>query len=180
MIVKEMYWYERTAREVFFRTSGVQIESTYIGDQEFSSIFSVSPRTIDVITEKMRITGDMAVAGDIESISMSAMRGEFAKLFAAEVEAGTVKAQYINGLTAEFRRMYTLNANIERLVSQLVFVDAVTARSIDAFEANIGRLRTGILTADVINGRHVKANSLDVTHIKVNNALINTISAKSA
>src|SRR5699024_12250338 len=96
-------------------------------------------------TNEMSQTGNLNVKGQIESISMSEVKAEFADLFAAQVRAGTIDVDYINGLTAEFQRMYTLNANIERLVSQHVFTNNVKALSIDAIYADMRRIMTELM-----------------------------------
>src|SRR5699024_5810020 len=144
-------------------------------DSQLASILKVSPESIDVITDEMNLTGNLNVKGQIESISMSAVKAEFADLFAAQVRAGTIDVDYINGLTAEFKRMYTLNANIERLVSQNVFTDAIHAKSLDAIEANFGRVQTAILKSNVITSDMIGSNVIRSKHIFVENAMIEDI-----
>src|SRR5699024_11056627 len=103
-----------TQSDVSVESDRVLIGSQSIGASTLASIISVSPSAVDIITDKMNLTGNLNVKGQIESISMSAVKAEFASLFAEQVRAGKIDVDYINGLTAEFERMYTLNANIER------------------------------------------------------------------
>ena len=142
---------------VYIGASGVRIGSVYLGDSQLASIIEVGNSTVDVVTEKMRITADMAVAGDIESISMSAIRGEFSKLWAAEFEATTIDVGHISGLTAWFNAAYIRNANIDKLVSQFAFINHVNALSIEAVHADLTSvnsviMETGILKAEWIQG----------------------------
>src|SRR5699024_12013604 len=96
-----------------------------------ASVLRSTRGSIEAIVDEMNLTGNLNVKGQIESISMSAVEGEFADLFAARVQAGAVHADYVSGPTAEFERMYILNANIERLTAQHVFTDAIHAKSLD-------------------------------------------------
>src|SRR5699024_6116254 len=107
----------------------VQLDSHRPGDSQLASILRLRPKSIDVITDAMNLTVKLNVNAEMESISRSAVKAEFASLMAEQVRAGKFDVDYINGLTAEFQRMYTLNANIERLVAQHVFTDAIHAKS---------------------------------------------------
>lgn len=159
-----------TQSEVYVGGDGVQIGSTYIGDDEFSSIFSVSPKTIGVITDSMDLTGNLNVRGQIETIAMSAVEAEFGSLFAAQVRAGTIDVDYISGFVSEFEYLYTLNANIERLVAQTVFTNNVRALGIEAVYADLRSVNSEIMTSNII-----KSNWLDV-----DTALFNRFTASSA
>ena len=161
----------------------VTSDSVIIGSQEISntklaSIIAVSPRAVDIITSKLNLTGNLNVKGQIESISMSAVKADFADLFAARVKAGAVHADYVEGFSARFNRLYTLNANIERLTAQFVFTDAVHAKSLDAIEANIGRVRTAFLKADVISGSHIKSNTIEIKHLTGYDAILEMLMAR--
>src|SRR5699024_7184222 len=168
-----------TESEVFVGTSGVQIGSTYIGDSEFASIFSVSPRTIDVVTKNMRITAEVAVAGDLGSISMSGVEAEFADLFAAQVRANVIDVDYINGLTAEFERMYLLNANIERLVSQNVFANNVKALSIDAVYADLRSVNSEIMDTNILKANWIQGGQALFDKVFINNAMVERLTSKT-
>src|SRR5699024_8158186 len=132
----------------------VQLGSQLLGDSQFASIFRVSPNSIQAITDRMILNGDLYVDGDITALAVQAIEGNFARLFAARVTAGSVHADYVEGFAGRFTSLYTLNANIERLVAQKVFTDAVITKSLDAIEINAGRVRSAILEADVITGDH--------------------------
>src|SRR5699024_8633357 len=164
-----------TQSDISVEADRVLIGSQSIGASTLASIISVSPSAVDIITDKMNLTGNLNVKGQIESISMSAVKAEFASLFAEQVRAGKIDVDYINGLTAEFERMYTLNANIERLVAQHVFTDAVHAKSLDAIEANFGRVQTAILKSNVITSDMIGSNVIRAEHIFVQNAMIEDI-----
>lgn len=155
-----------------------QLGSTRIDGDSVSSVLRGSPDSIDAIVSEMNLTGNLNVKGQIETIAMSAVRGDFADLFAARVKAGDVDIDNISGRTAWFERLYTLNANIEKLTAQFVFTDAIHAKSLDAIEANIGRVRTAFLKADVISGSHIKSNTIEIKHLTGYDAILEMLMAR--
>ena len=155
-----------------------QLGSTRIDGESVSSVLRGSPDSIDAIVSEMNLTGNLNVKGQIETISMNAVKGEFADLFAARVKAGDVDIDNITGRTAWFERLYTLNANIEKLTAQFVFTDAIHAKSLDAIEANIGRVRTAFLKADVISGTHIKSNTIEIKHLTGYDAILEMLMAR--
>ena len=157
----------------------VLIGSQNIGAIDMASILTVSPSAIDMITNELNLTGNLNVKGQIESISMSAVKADFADLFAARVKAGAVHADYVEGFAAKFSSLYTLNANIERLVSQLVFTNEVKALSLTAVEANIGSIRSKILTSDVILSSHINSSNALIDKIFSSTAMFERMMAKS-
>lgn len=168
-----------TQSDIQVKPGYVQLGSQRLGDEQLASIFRVSPNSIDAITERMTLNGDLYVDGDITALAVSAINAEFSDLFAAQVRAGSVHADYVKGFSARFSSLYTLNANIERLTSQLVFTDAVHAKSLDAIEANIGRVRAAFLKADVISGSHIEANTIEIKHLTGYEAILETLMARS-
>ena len=155
-----------------------QLGSTRIDGDSVSSVLRGSPDSIDAIVSEMNLTGNLNVKGQIETIAMSAVRGDFADLFADRVKAGDVDIDNISGRTAWFERLYTLNANIEKLTAQFVFTDAIHAKSLDAIEANIGRVRTAFLKADVISGTHIKSNTIEIKHLTGYDAILEMLMAR--
>ena len=155
-----------------------QLGSTRIDGESVSSVLRGSPDSIDAIVSEMNLTGNLNVKGQIETIAMSAVRGDFAELFADRVKAGDVDIDNISGRTAWFERLYTLNANIEKLTAQFVFTDAIHAKSLDAIEANIGRVRTAFLKADVISGTHIKSNTIEIKHLTGYDAILEMLMAR--
>lgn len=157
----------------------VQLGSQRLGDSQLASIFRVSPNSIDAITDSLNLTGNLNVKGQIESISMSAVKAEFADLFSARVRAGSVHADYVEGFAARFENLYTLNANIERLVAQHVFSNAVTAKSIQAIEGEFSSLFAAELEATTILARHISSNAIQARHLLVSNAMVEKIVANN-
>ncbi|WP_411842111.1 phage tail spike protein [Salinicoccus sp. HZC-1] len=164
---------------VYVGTSGVQIGSTYLGDSEFASIFKVSPRTIDVVTEEMRITADLAVAGDIEALAVSAVTADFASIFANTADIDFIKGKHIDVNTITVDHLYGADAILNYLMARQIFADEVTAVSLSAIEANFGRVQTAILKSGVITTDMLGAGVVDATKLLVDDALINKLVART-
>lgn len=156
-----------------------QLGSTRVDGESVSSVLRGSPDSIDAIVSEMNLTGNLNVKGQIETIAMSAVRGDFAELFAKQVEANVIDVDHISGRTAWFERLYILSTNVNRLTAQHVFTDAVHAKSLDAIEANIGRVRTAFLKADVIEGSHIKSNTIEIKHLTGYDAILEMLMARS-
>src|SRR5699024_8214837 len=60
----------------------VQLGSQRLGDNQLASIFRVSPNSINAITDRMILNGDLYVDGDITALAVDAIEGNFARLFA--------------------------------------------------------------------------------------------------
>ena len=168
-----------TQSDIRIEPGYVQLGSQRLGDSQLASIFRVSPNSIQAITERMILNGDLYVDGDITALAVNAIEGNFARLFTAQVTAGSVHADYVQGFSARFSSLYTLNANIERLVSQTVFTNAITAKSVDAIVANIGRVRTAFLTANVIESDHIQVGTALVDKLFATSARIDELITKS-
>lgn len=157
----------------------VTIGSTVVNGNTIGSVLSVSPTGIDAVAKAMRLSGDLYVDGDITALAVNVIEGNFARLFANQVEANVIDVDHINGRTAWFERLYILSTNVNRLTAQHVFTDAVHTKSLDAIEANIGRVRTAFLKADVIEGRHIAANTIEIKHLTGYDAILEMLMARS-
>src|SRR5699024_6831024 len=123
----------------------VTSDSVIIGSQEISntklaSIIAVSPRAVDIITSKLNLTGNLNVKGQIESISMSAVKADFANIFAGTADIQFIEAKHLASDAIQARHLYVTNAMAEKIIDNSVMAREVKALSIDAVEANIGSI----------------------------------------
>src|SRR5699024_8113344 len=79
-----------------------QIGSMRIDGETVGSMLRVSPDGIDAVAEAMRLSGDLYVDGDITSLAVEALEGNFARLWADEFSAITIDVDDIQGFTARF------------------------------------------------------------------------------
>lgn len=167
-----------TQSDIQIRSDYVQLGSQRLGDNQLASILRVSPNSIDAITDNLNLTGNLNVKGQIESLSLSVVEGNFARLFTSRLNANVIETRHISGLTAWFESMYVMNANIERLVAQHVFTNAVTAQSIQAIEGEFGRLFVAQLNANVINTDHISGLTAEFQRMYILNANIERLVAQ--
>ena len=158
-----------TQSDIQVKAGYVQIGSQQIGDEQFASIFRVSPKSIDAIADNLNITGNVNINGQVTTLAVNALEGRFKSLWAAELEATTILAKHIASDAIQARHLLVSNAMVEKLVANQVFADEVTAKALNAIEINAGRVRTAILEADVITG----------THLAVGTSMINKLFATS-
>ena len=146
----------------FLRESDIQIRANYVqlgskqlGDEQFASIFRVSPKSIDAIADNLNITGNVNINGQVTTLAVNALEGRFKSLWAAELDATTILAKHIASNAIQARHLLVSNALVEKLVANQVFADEVTTKALNAIEINAGRVRSAILEADVITGAHL-------------------------
>lgn len=156
-----------------------QIGSMRIDGDTVGSMLRVSPDGIDAVAEAMRLSGDLFVAGDVEALAVSAIEGEFARLWADEFSAITIDVDDIQGLTARFEYLYTLNANIERLVSQNVFANGVNALVGNFVDVNAGSIVTSGLSANIIKSEHIAVGTALIDKLFATSARIDRLITKT-
>lgn len=160
--------------------SSVRIGSTQIlNDNVLSSVLNVSPNAIDMITQKMRLSGDLYVDGDITSLAISAVEGNFSSLIVANLETNKLRARHINTNAIGADHLYVTNAMINKLIANSILTDEMTARSVNAINANFGSLFASAISTVDLNADNITSGTLSSTRLQVNNALINRLISNS-
>ena len=168
-----------TQSDIQVQAGYVQLGSQRLGDEQLASIFRVSPNSIDAITERMTLNGSLYVDGDITALAVEAVEGNFARLFANQVEANTINVDYIKGRTAWFESQYTRNSNIEKLVSQIVFTDAINAKVGNFIDLNAGSIVTAGLSANIVTSDHIQVGTALVDKMFATSARIDQLITKT-
>ena len=163
----------------------VTSDSVIIGSQEISStklasIIAVSPSAVDIITKKLNLTGNLNVKGQIESISTSAVKADFANIFAGTADIQFIVAKHLASNSIQTRHLYVTNAMAEKIIANTVMAREVKALSLDAVEANIGSIRSKILTSNVIKSSHIAGGTALIDKIFSSKAMFERMMAKSA
>lgn len=161
-------------------TSGsVIIGSQEISSTKLASIIAVSPSAVDIITKKLNLTGNLNVKGQIESISTSAVKADFANIFAGTADIQFIVAKHLASEAIQTRHLRVTNAMAEKIIANSVMAREVKALSIDAVEANIGSIRSKILTSNVILSRHLNSSNALIDKIFSSTAMFERMMAKS-
>lgn len=168
-----------TQSDISIESDRILIGSQQISSNTLASLISVSPSSIDLITDKMNLTGNLNVKGQIESISTSAVKADFANIFAGTADIQFIVAKHLASDAIQARHLYVSNAMAEKLIANSVMASEVKALSMTAVEANIGSLRTQILTSNVIKSSHIAGGTALIDKIFSSNAMFERMMAKS-
>ena len=168
-----------TESDIQIRANYVQLGSKRLGDEQFASIFRVSPKSIDAIADNLNITGNVNINGQVTTLAVNALEGRFKSLWAAELEATTILAKHIGTEAIQARHILASNALVEKLVANQVFADEVTAKALNAIEINAGRVRSAILEADVITGTHLAVGTSMIDKLFATSGRIDQLITKS-
>lgn len=169
-----------TQSDISVRADRILLGSQEIGAETLSSIISVSPRSIDMITDKLNLTGNLSAKGQIESISMSAVKADFANIFAGTADIQFIVAKHLASDAIQARHLLVTNAMAEKIIANSVMAREIKTLSLDAVEANIGSLRTQILTSNVIKSTHIAGGTALIDKIFSSTAMFERMMAKSA
>lgn len=157
----------------------VTIGSTVVNGSTIGSVLSVSPTGIDAVADAMRLSGDLYVDGDITSLAVNAIEGNFSRLFASSLTTNVIKSNHIQTDTALAEKLFSTNANIDELITRTHFSNSIKTMSLDAVEANIGSIRTKILDSDVILSDHINSSNALIDKIFSSTAMFERMMAKS-
>ena len=158
-----------TQSDIQVKAGYVQIGSQQIGDEQFASIFRVSPKSIDAITDNLNLSGNLNVKGQITTIAIDAIEGNFSRLFATEIDTVKLTAKNINANAIGAQHLWVDQALVNKLSASSIFSNMITTKALNAIDVNAGRVRASILEADVITG----------THLAVGTSMINKLFATS-
>src|SRR5699024_5152993 len=84
-----------TQSDIQVQAGYVQLGSQRLGDEQLASIFRVSPNSIDAITSNLNLTVNLNTNGQITSIAVDAIEGNFARLFANQLTAIVITSDHI-------------------------------------------------------------------------------------
>lgn len=168
-----------TQSDISIESDRIIIGSQQISSNTLASLISVSPASIDLITDKMNLTGNLNVKGQIESISTSAVKADFANIFAGTADIQFIVAKHLASDAIQARHLLVSNAMAEKIIANTVMAREVKALSLDAVEANIGSIRSKILTSDVIKSSHIAGGTALIDKIYSSNAMFERMMAKS-
>lgn len=149
-----------TQSDITVQADRVRIGSVSIGSTDMASILSVSPSAIDMITDKLNLTGNLNVKGQIESLAVSAFRGDIAYLKTNILTANSITSEHLSVSTAMVHKLFAASARINELITKSHFVNNVKAMSIEAVEGQFSSLIT----------KYLNANYIDVNYINGKNA----------
>ncbi|WP_312039284.1 phage tail spike protein [Macrococcoides bohemicum] len=165
---------------VLVQSDGVLIGSKKVSGAEMASAISVTPSSVDIITKAMRITGDMAVAGDIKTLSLQAVNADIANLRANILTADSVTSTALKVDTALMDKLNVNSILTNKLLADNAMINAIKSNAITAVRGDIAYLKANIITADSITSTALKADLSMIDKLFASSALVNQLTSKTA
>lgn len=165
---------------VLVQSDGVLIGSKKVSGAEMASAISVTPSSVDIITKAMRITGDMAVAGDIKSLSLQAVNADIANLRANILTADSVTATALKVDSALITKLNTNSILTNYLTADNAMINSIKSNAVTAVRADIAWLKANVITADSITSTALKVDTALITKLNTNAILTNYLTADTA
>lgn len=137
-----------------------KIQLSVADSNGLATTLALSSSAMDIITKNLNITADMNVAGQITTLAVDAIEGNFARLFANQLTANVITSDHIQADTALVKKLFATSARIDVLITESHFVNNVKAMSIEAVEGQFSSLIT----------KYLNANYIDVDYINGKNA----------
>src|SRR5699024_2185250 len=159
-----------TESDIQIRANYVQLGSKQLGDEEFASIFRVSPKSIDAITDNLNLTGNLNVKGQITSLAVDAIEGRFSDLFTSHLTSNIITADHLSVGTAMIDKLFATSGRIDQLITKDHFVHNIKALRNDAV--------VGIFSILII--KYFSANYIDVDWIDGKNAWFESMYTSNA
>ena len=143
--------------EISITNNGIQLGSgNKIDGNTIASILSVQPKSIDLISPHVRVTGDMIVDGTIEGKKIKSSTIETGHL-----KTGSVTSEIIASNAIKSKHLLVDDAMIEDLVSHKAFVTELWSQ-----QAFINNLKTIKVTATSIDTEQLKGKEIEGVTIK--------------
>ena len=168
-----------TESDIQVRAGYVQLGSKQLGDTEFASIFRVSPKSIDAITDNLNLTGNFNVKGQITSLAVDAIEGRFSDLFTSHLTANIITADHLSAGTAMIDKLFATSGRIDQLITKDHFVRNMKALSIEAVEGNFSSLITKYFSANYIDVDWIDGKNAWFESMYTSNAMIRKLTAQT-
>src|SRR5699024_9075633 len=158
----------------------VQLGSQRVDGSNIGSLLRVSPTGIDMVAEAMRLSGDLYVDGDITALAVSAIEGNFARLFANQLTADVITSKHIQVGTALIDKFFATSARIDQLITKTHFVNEMHALTLNVVDLNASQIRTRLLSANTIEASWIKSGTALLDRVFSSTAMFERMMAKSA
>ena len=168
-----------TQSQIKLDGKGVQIGSTYVDGSAIGSILAVSPTAIDMITDKLNLTGNLNVKGQITTLAVDAIEGNFARLFANQLTANVIKSTHIEASTSLVNKLFASSARIDKLITKTHFVNEMHALTLNVVDLNASQIRARLLTANTIKASWIKSGTALLDRVFSSTAMFERMMAKS-
>src|SRR5699024_7596498 len=156
-----------------------QLGATRIGADNVSSVLRGSPDALDAVVSNFNLTGNLNAKGQITSLAVDAIEGNFARLFANQLTANVITADHLAVGTAMIDKFFATSARIDRLITKTHFVNEMHALTLNVVDLNASQIRTRLLSANTIEASWIKSGTALLDRVFSSTAMFERMMAKS-
>src|SRR5699024_10969432 len=157
-----------------------QLGSMRIGADNVSSVLRGSPDALDAVVSNFNLTGNLNAKGQITSLAVDAIEGNFARLFANQLTANVITSDHIQVGTALIDKMFATYARIDQIITKTHFVNEMHALTLNVVDLNASQIRTRLLSANTIEAKWIKSGTALLDRVFSSTAMFERMMAKSA
>lgn len=156
-----------------------QLGSTRIDAENVSSVLRGSPDALDAVVSNFNLTGNLNANGQITSLAVDAIEGNFARLFANQLTANVITSDHIQVGTALVGKIFATSARIDELITKSHFVNEMHALTLNVVDLNASQIRARLLTANTIEAEWLKGGAALLEKVFASTAMFELMMAKS-
>lgn len=156
-----------------------QLGAMRIGAEDVSSVLRGSPDALDAVVSNFNLTGNLNAKGQITSLAVDAIEGNFARLFANQLTANVITSDHIQVGTALVDKMFATSARIDELITKTHFVNEMHALTLNVVDLNASEIRARLLTANTIEADWLKSGTALIDRVFASTAMFERMMAKS-
>ncbi|WP_026859346.1 phage tail spike protein [Jeotgalicoccus psychrophilus] len=157
-----------------------QLGAMRIGAEDVSSVLRGSPDALDAVVSNFNLTGNLNAKGQITSLAVDAIEGNFARLFANQLTANVITSDHIQVGTALVDKLFATSARIDELITKTHFVNEMHALTLNVVDLNASHIRSRLLTVNTIEADWIKSGTALLDRVFSSTAMFERMMAKSA
>ena len=168
-----------TESDIQVKAGYVQLGSKQLGDEQFASIFRVSPKSIDAIADNLNLSGNLNVKGQIEAMALNAINVNAGTVRSYILESNVITGDHLAVGTTMVDKLFATSGRIDQLITKSHFVSNMKALSIEAVEGNFSSLITKYFSANYIDVDWINGKNAWFESMYTSNAMIRKLTAQT-
>ena len=168
-----------TESDIQVKAGYIQLGSKQLGDEQFASIFRVSPKSIDAITDNLNLSGNLNVKGQIEAMALNAINVNAGTVRSYILESNVITGDHLAVGTSMINKLFATSGRIDQLIGKDYFIRNIKALSIEAVEGNFSSLVTKYFSANYIDVDWINGKNAWFESMYTSNAMIRKLTAQT-
>ena len=161
------------------KISNSNIQAAVSDGNGLASTIALSPTAIDLISDKINVTGNLNIKGGVTALAVDAIEGNFSRLFASSLTSNVIKSDHIEASTSLINKLFVNSARIDELITKTHFVNEMHALTLNVVDLNASQIRTKILSANTIEAGWLKSDVALIDRIFSSTAMFERMMSKT-